>query len=112
MCFVDLEEAFRDYVSRLAWERHGLPLEELEEVSVERDVWVSLLLVGIIVYRFILYFPLSYLTFITFHVVCVRKHVMSCLQARIKGGAGKEAVTVEDVIKMVVDCAEQRTHRS
>ncbi|KAK3544271.1 hypothetical protein QTP86_008996 [Hemibagrus guttatus] len=28
---------WRDYVSRLAWERLGVPLEELEEVSVERE---------------------------------------------------------------------------
>ncbi|MEQ2288513.1 hypothetical protein AMECASPLE_023364 [Ameca splendens] len=30
-------------MSLTAWERLGLPLEELEEVSGERDVWVSLL---------------------------------------------------------------------
>ena len=34
---------WRDYVSRLAWERLGVPLEELEEVAGEREVWVSLL---------------------------------------------------------------------
>jgi len=31
------------YVSRLAWERLGVPPEELEEVAGHRDVWVSLL---------------------------------------------------------------------
>ena len=34
---------WRDYVSRLAWERLGVPPEELEEVTRDRDVWVSLL---------------------------------------------------------------------
>lgn len=34
---------WRDYVSRLAWERLGIPPEELEEVSREREVWASLL---------------------------------------------------------------------
>ena len=34
---------WRDYVSRLAWERIGVPPEELEEVAGDRDVWVSLL---------------------------------------------------------------------
>ena len=34
---------WRDYVSRLAWERLGVPPEELEEVAGDRDVWVSLL---------------------------------------------------------------------
>ncbi len=34
---------WRDYVSRLAWERLGVPPEELEEVSREREVWESLL---------------------------------------------------------------------
>ncbi|GAA6065116.1 uncharacterized protein LOC111191400, partial [Tachysurus ichikawai] len=34
---------WRDYVSRLAWERLGIPPEELEEVSGEREVWASLL---------------------------------------------------------------------
>ncbi|KAK3566178.1 hypothetical protein QTP86_028416 [Hemibagrus guttatus] len=34
---------WRDYVSRLAWERLGVPPEELEEVSGEREVWASLL---------------------------------------------------------------------
>ncbi|CAM4544523.1 unnamed protein product [Leuciscus chuanchicus] len=34
---------WRDYVSRLAWERLGVPPEELEEVSREREVWASLL---------------------------------------------------------------------
>ena len=33
----------RDNVSRLAWERLGVPPEELEEVAGDRDVWVSLL---------------------------------------------------------------------
>ncbi|KAI3363344.1 hypothetical protein L3Q82_011969 [Scortum barcoo] len=32
-----------DYVSRLAWERLGVPPEELEEVSGVREVWASLL---------------------------------------------------------------------
>ncbi|KAK0142709.1 hypothetical protein N1851_019356 [Merluccius polli] len=31
------------YVSRLAWERHGIPQEELAEVAGEREVWASLL---------------------------------------------------------------------
>ncbi|XDV12047.1 hypothetical protein PO909_000801 [Leuciscus waleckii] len=34
---------WRDYVSRLAWERFGVPLEELEEMSRERPLWASLL---------------------------------------------------------------------
>ena len=34
---------WRDYVSRLAWERLGVPPEELEEVAGDRDVLVSLL---------------------------------------------------------------------
>ncbi len=34
---------WRDYVSRLAWERLGVTPEELEEVSREREVWASLL---------------------------------------------------------------------
>ncbi|XP_042604086.1 uncharacterized protein LOC122141275 [Cyprinus carpio] len=34
---------WRDFVSRLAWERLGIPPEELEEVSREREVWASLL---------------------------------------------------------------------
>ena len=34
---------WKDYVSRLAWEHLGVPLEELEEVAGDRDVWVSLL---------------------------------------------------------------------
>jgi len=34
---------WRDYVSGLAWERLGVPPEELEEVAGDRDVWVSLL---------------------------------------------------------------------
>ena len=34
---------WRDYVSRLVWERLGVPPEELEEVAGERDVWTSLL---------------------------------------------------------------------
>ena len=32
-----------DYVSRLAWERLGVPLEELDDVAGEREVWASLL---------------------------------------------------------------------
>ncbi|TKS65493.1 LINE-1 reverse transcriptase -like protein [Collichthys lucidus] len=34
---------WRDYVSRLAWERLGVPLGELDEVAGEREVWASLL---------------------------------------------------------------------
>uniref|UniRef100_A0A3B3HQU3 Reverse transcriptase domain-containing protein n=1 Tax=Oryzias latipes TaxID=8090 RepID=A0A3B3HQU3_ORYLA len=34
---------WRDYVSRLAWERLGVPPEELEEVAGVREVWASLL---------------------------------------------------------------------
>ena len=34
---------WRDYVSRLAWERLGIPREELDEVAGEREVWASLL---------------------------------------------------------------------
>ncbi|KAJ0002535.1 hypothetical protein NQD34_007684 [Periophthalmus magnuspinnatus] len=34
---------WRDYVSRLAWERLGVPPEELEDVSGVREVWESLL---------------------------------------------------------------------
>ncbi|CAG5932579.1 unnamed protein product [Menidia menidia] len=34
---------WRDYVSRLAWERLGIPPEELAEVAGEREVWISLL---------------------------------------------------------------------
>lgn len=34
---------WRDYVSRLVREHPGIPPEELEEVSAERDVWASLL---------------------------------------------------------------------
>ncbi|TWW61046.1 hypothetical protein D4764_05G0011360 [Takifugu flavidus] len=34
---------WRDYVSRLVWERLGIPLDELEEVAGEREVWASLL---------------------------------------------------------------------
>ncbi len=34
---------WRDYVSRLACERLGIPPEEQEEVSREREVWASLL---------------------------------------------------------------------
>ncbi len=34
---------WRNYVSRLAWERIGVPQEELEEVSREREIWASLL---------------------------------------------------------------------
>ncbi|PWA15004.1 hypothetical protein CCH79_00008845, partial [Gambusia affinis] len=34
---------WRDYVSRLAWERLGIPPEELVEVDGEREVWASLL---------------------------------------------------------------------
>ncbi|KAK0154400.1 putative uncharacterized transposon-derived protein F52C9.6 [Merluccius polli] len=34
---------WRDYVSRLAWERLGIPQEELAAVAGEREVWASLL---------------------------------------------------------------------
>ncbi|KAK0150407.1 Craniofacial development protein 2 [Merluccius polli] len=34
---------WRDYLSRLAWERFGIPQEELDEVAGEREVWASLL---------------------------------------------------------------------
>ena len=34
---------WRDYVSRLAWKRLGVPREELDEVAGEREVWASLL---------------------------------------------------------------------
>ncbi|KAK3510350.1 hypothetical protein QTP70_004939 [Hemibagrus guttatus] len=34
---------WRDYISRLTWERLGIPPEDLEEVSREREVWASLL---------------------------------------------------------------------
>ncbi|TWW55955.1 hypothetical protein D4764_09G0010050 [Takifugu flavidus] len=34
---------WRDYVSRLAWERLGIPPDDLEEVAGEREVWASLL---------------------------------------------------------------------
>ena len=34
---------WRDYISRLAWERPGIPPEELVEVAGERAVWASLL---------------------------------------------------------------------
>ena len=34
---------WRDYVSRLVWERLGIPQEELDEVAGEREVWASLL---------------------------------------------------------------------
>ncbi|KAK0132400.1 Craniofacial development protein 2 [Merluccius polli] len=34
---------WRDYVSWLAWERLGIPQEELDEVAGEREVWASLL---------------------------------------------------------------------
>ncbi|MEQ2289625.1 hypothetical protein AMECASPLE_035091 [Ameca splendens] len=36
--------------------------------------------------------------------------VMSCLQANIKSGPEKEAVAVEEVIKMKADCTEQKMH--
>ena len=38
-----LRTHWRDYVSRLAWERLGIPREELDEVAGEREVWASLL---------------------------------------------------------------------
>ncbi|TWW81813.1 hypothetical protein D4764_01G0016280 [Takifugu flavidus] len=34
---------WRDDVSRLVWERLGIPPDELEEVAGEREVWASLL---------------------------------------------------------------------
>ena len=34
---------WRDYVSQLAWERLGIPRDELDEVAGEREVWASLL---------------------------------------------------------------------
>nr|XP_049580441.1 charged multivesicular body protein 1a isoform X3 [Syngnathus scovelli] len=34
---------WRDYVSQLAWERLGIPRDELDEVAGEREVWESLL---------------------------------------------------------------------
>ncbi|TWW78263.1 hypothetical protein D4764_11G0003840 [Takifugu flavidus] len=34
---------WRDYVSQLVWERLGIPPDELEEVTGEREVWASLL---------------------------------------------------------------------
>ncbi|TWW79900.1 hypothetical protein D4764_10G0009300 [Takifugu flavidus] len=34
---------WRDYVSRLVWERLGIPPDELEEVAGEKEVWASLL---------------------------------------------------------------------
>ena len=34
---------WRDYVSRLAWERLGIPQEELDHVAGVREVWASLL---------------------------------------------------------------------
>ncbi|TWW62282.1 hypothetical protein D4764_04G0009290 [Takifugu flavidus] len=34
---------WRNYVSRLAWERLGMPPDELEEVAGEREIWASLL---------------------------------------------------------------------
>ncbi len=33
---------WRDYVTRLAWEHLGIPTEEQEVVSREREVWTSL----------------------------------------------------------------------
>ncbi|KAK0146714.1 hypothetical protein N1851_013922 [Merluccius polli] len=34
---------WRDHVSRLAWERLGIPREVLDEVAGEGEVWASLL---------------------------------------------------------------------
>jgi len=34
---------WRDYISRLAWERLGIPKNELENVAGEREVFVNLL---------------------------------------------------------------------
>ncbi|PWA22456.1 hypothetical protein CCH79_00015395 [Gambusia affinis] len=33
---------WRDYVSQLAWEKLGIPLEELEQMAGEREFWASL----------------------------------------------------------------------
>ena len=34
---------WRDYISQLAWERLGVPQEELENVAGEKGAWSSLL---------------------------------------------------------------------
>ena len=34
---------WRDYISRLAWERLGVPQEELMDVAGERSTWMTLL---------------------------------------------------------------------
>ena len=34
---------WRDYTARLAWERLGIPPEELDEVAGEREAWAPLL---------------------------------------------------------------------
>jgi len=34
---------WRDYISRLAWERLGIPQEELESVAGEKEAWGALL---------------------------------------------------------------------
>ena len=34
---------WRDYISHLAWERLGIPQEQLESVAGDRDVWITLL---------------------------------------------------------------------
>uniref|UniRef100_A0A669EXX2 Reverse transcriptase domain-containing protein n=1 Tax=Oreochromis niloticus TaxID=8128 RepID=A0A669EXX2_ORENI len=38
-----LRTRWRDYISRLAWERLGVPPDKLEEVAGEREDWASLL---------------------------------------------------------------------
>lgn len=35
---------WRDYISHLAWERPGIPQEELESIDGERDIWNNLLI--------------------------------------------------------------------
>lgn len=34
---------WRDYKSHLPWERHRIPLEELEDVARRKDIWATLL---------------------------------------------------------------------
>jgi len=47
MCLSSAEHDIKDLenlvTSGMAWERLGVPPEELEEVGRDRDVWVSLL---------------------------------------------------------------------
>jgi len=35
------QDTWRDYISRLAWERLGIPQDKLDNVAGEREVWVS-----------------------------------------------------------------------